>query len=804
MEILFSDVRYALRSLRQNLPYTVIAVVCLALGIGVNTTIYSVVNAMLLRPLEVGEPGRMIRVYQTNARMGATDGSMSLATIAEIAAQSTMLTGVAGYVDRDVALGGHSESEQSRRVQSELVSWNLFSLLGIQPALGRSFVQGEASAGREHVAIISDKVWREAFAADRTILGQPILLDGTPYAVIGVMPPGMRFPETRDIWTPAVRDLTAARGPREFNVVARLAPGVSVQQASSEMNGIIQRDALRFPRDNSGAGGRAIPFRDSLPGDFRVLLWTMLGAVTFVLLIACGNVANLMLARATSRQREIAVRTALGATRGRLVRQVLTESILISLIGGVLGVLIAAWGLDLVVKAIPYELPYWVHLDIDRRVLFYTLAISIGTGCLFGLGPAIKSTSPDLNETLKDGSRGTTVGSRHQRLRGGLVVGETALCLVLLIGATLMMRSFVRMNAVDAGFRTEGVLSADIMLPLSRYPTAPRRLQFFAALRDRLTASPGVKSVAITSYSPLSGSSMGTNYLVEGVSATEDRQPVAELRAVSGGYFNTLDIPLRTGRTFTPAEDLDSLSAVVVVNQTLVDRHFANASAIGKRIRWGWTGTWLTIIGVVPDVRQHDLKDKPTAQIYLPQSLLPRRTMSLLVRTDGDASALAPAVRAALGAIDPVVPAYDVMTLDALRSRSMWQSRVFGAMFAVFGVVALVLAAIGLYGVISYGVAQRMHELGVRMALGAQSNDVLNLIVSQGSRLALSGVLVGLPLAFAVTRALRSQLYGVSVTDPLSYVGISVLLAGIALVASYIPARRAARADPMVALRGEY
>ncbi len=803
MESVISDVRYALRSLRLNAAYTVIAVLCLALGIGTDTAIYSAVNAMILRPLGFRDPAQVMRIYETNPKLGVTDGAVSLATFANFAAQSTTLDGMAAFANRDVALGAIDGSGQARHVQSEVVSWNIFPLLGIQPQMGRTFDESESVVGKHHVAIISDKLWNEAFAADARILGKPISLDGSSYTVIGVMPPGMRFPETRDVWTPIAVDSMPARGQREFDVLARTKAGVTLAQANADIASIAARLARSYPTSNDGESARVAPFQQSFVDQFDTLLWTMLGAVSFVLLIACGNVANLMLARGTSRQHEIAVRMALGASRIRLVRQLLTESILISIAGGAFGVLLAVWGLDAIVQAIPYELPYWMHFDIDGRVLAYTLAISVGCGCLFGLVPALKSTTPDLNQTLKDGSRGTTSGAKHQRLRGALVVGQTALCLVLLIGASLMMRSFLRIQTVNPGFRTQGVLSADVMLPLGRFPTAAARLRFFIELRTRLAAAPGVTDASLTSYSPLSGSSSGTSYLVEGQPAAEGRRRSAEFHPVSGAYFSTLGISLRSGRSFSVAEDADTTARVAVVNESFVTRNFPGESALGKRLRWGSGSTWLTIVGVAPDVRQRDLKDRPIAQIYVPQATVTSRSVSVLVHTNGDPASLAPGLRAAVSAIDPVVPMYDVLSLEALRDRSMWQSRVFGGMFAVFGMVSLVLAAIGLYGVISYGVAQRSHELGVRMALGAQEKDVLSLVVRQGSQLAITGVAVGLPLALMVTKALRSQLYGVTATDPVSYVGISLMLAAIALVASYVPARRAANVDPMVALRSE-
>jgi putative ABC transport system permease protein len=801
MDSFVADFRYALRSLRLSPSYAIIAILCLALGIGTNTTVYSAVNAMILRPLAFAQPDRMIAIYETNAKLGISENSLSAAMIADIAAGARSIDGIAGYSDVDYAVGGRDDTEPSLRMQGELVSWDLFSLLGIQPVLGRGFTKDESVFGRHRVAIISDRIWHETYNADPRILDKSILLDGVPHTVIGVMPVGMRFPDTRDVWTPIAYETMPSHDARAFEVIARLRPDATVEQANAEVAAIASRVAKENPGTNDGGSARAMPYRDALVDEYRGLLWTMLGAVSFVLLIACGNVANLMLARATARQREIAVRVALGASRMRIVRQLITEAIIVATAGGVLGIFIAVWGLDALVKAIPYELPYWMKFDIDWRVLAYTFAVSVGTGCLFGMAPAVKSTSPDLNETLKDGSRGTTAGARHQRLRGALVIGETALCLVLLIGATLMMRSFVRMQTVQPGFRTHGVLTSIVMLPNSRYPDKAKRSQFFNDLQQRAASIPGVTAAAITNYSPLNGSNTGTNYAVDGQQAPDGTEPFAEFRAVSGAYFATLGIAMRQGRSFTAAEDADTAATVAVVNESFAARHFPKASPLGRRVRWGWTNQWLTIVGVAPDVKQRNLKDQPAAQIYIPVSLYGRRAMTVLLHTNGDPTTLAAGLRGAVNAIDPIVPIYETMSLESLRRRSMWESRVFGAMFAAFGIVALLLAAIGLYGVISYGVAQRVHELGVRMALGAQTRDVLRLVVTQGSRLALTGVIVGLPLAFVVTRALRSQLYSVTTSDPVTYVGICVLLAGIALIASYIPARRAARVDPMVALR---
>jgi putative ABC transport system permease protein len=807
MHDLIADIRYALRALRMNPSYTAIAVFCLALGIGVNTTIFSAVNAMILRPLGFRDADRIVRVYGTVPKIRVETNALSLPDLASFTNGSRSLVGAAAYQSRGFAIGSSDTTQAANQVSGLAVSWNLFQVLGIQPVLGRAFAPSDSVFGRHHVAIIGFRIWREQLNGDPAAVGKSLFLDGVQHTIVGVMPPGMRFPDRNDVWVPISLDPSKLgpypRAARAYDVVARLAPGATVERATQELRATAAALATEFQKTNGNTSARAVPYHADMVREYDTLLWTMLGAVSFVLLIACGNVANLMLVRAAGKQKEIALRTALGATRARLVRHLLTESLLIALVAGAFGILLGVWGLDLVVAAIPYELPYWMRFDVDVRVLTYTVAISTLTGCLFGLAPALQSTRPDLSLALKDGGRGTTGGAQRSRLRSSLVVGEIALCLVLLVGATLMMRSFVRLQDVDAGFKTDGVLSAQIDMPVTRYTTPAQRIVFIDALLARLRNTPGVNDAAIVNASPLSGSSSATNYDVEGRAQIEGENLIADYRSVSADYFRTISLPVRAGRAFTAAEAADTAASVIVVNETMAKRMWPHGNGLGKRVSVGFADRWFTVIGIAADVRQRQLNQPPAPQMYLPYGTSARRTMNVLLRTPGDPAAMAPTLRAAVRATDPVVPTSEVMTLSAMRRRSMWESRVFGSMFAAFGAIALLLAAVGLYGVMSFGVAQRRHEIGVRMALGAQGADVIGLVVRQGGRLAMFGTLIGIPLAFGASRSLTSRLFGVAPTDPLSYVGIALLLSAIALLASYIPARRAVRVDPMIALRSD-
>ena len=810
MDTLVTDLRYALRTLRTNRGYTAVAVLCLALGLGINTTIFGAINGMLLRPLGYQDPDRLVRVWSSVAKTGDAEMEVSVGDIADFRDRNRTLDGIALYNDRTFSLGGN-DAHEAAHVEGEVVSWNTFQLLGVRPILGRAFLEAESVAGQHHVVLLGYDVWIREFGGDRDVLGKPALLDGTPYTVVGVMPPRMRFPNTKDAWVPLAVQGAQNRAARGWNALARLKPNVSIGQADDDVRRIAATLAAEHQETNAGIGARVVSFRTSLVDEYRAVLWTMLGAVFFVLLIACGNVANLLLARAVARQKEIAIRTALGATRWRLVRQLLTESLLVAVGGGVLGLFIVLWGNDLVVAAIPYELPFWMRFDPDWRVFGYLLGACVFTAILFGLVPALQATRTDVQTALKEGGRGTTMGRGGGRLRGALVVGEVALCLVLLVGGTLMMRSFVNLRLLDPGFRTANVLTTQLMLPGTRYDDVGARGRFFTRLLDRVGVLPGVERAALISYLPLSGSNTGASFDVEGRSFAPAERPQPQVRAISGAYFQALDIPLRAGRTFTARElgDTAAGDVVTVVNETMAKQLWPGASALGRRLRWGEKSPWMEVVGVVADVRQRKLNERPAMQLYLPYAGFARRGMTLIVRSAAtqssavDPAQLTPAVRAVVRELDPVVPVFETMTLDAVRVRSTWDSRLFSSMFLIFGLVALFLASMGLYAVMSYSVTQRTHEIGVRVALGAQVRDVLTLVVGGGARLAGVGVGVGLALAFGVTRLLRGMLFGISASDPLSFVGIAALLTIVAVVASYLPARRAARVDPMAALRSE-
>jgi putative ABC transport system permease protein len=537
----------------------------------------------------------------------------------------------------------------------------------------------------------------------------------------------------------------------------------------------------------------------------RLVVSVMMGAVMFVLLIACANVANLLLARATARQKEIAIRTALGAKRGRIIRQLLTESVLIGAIGGGLGVLLAVWGNDLVMSQIPEELPNWMDIKVDSGVVIFTGIIAVVTGLVFGLVPAIESSRPNLNETLKDGGRGTSVGGRRGRMRSGLVILETALALVLLIGATLMMRSFLYLRHLEPGFDTSTQVTTRLYLSNDRYPDGASRISFFRSALERLANTPGAEAVAAINYLPLSGNNSGSSFRVEGQAVMPGEHPIASWRPITRDYFRTFGMREPRGRGFTDAEVFDSTARVVIINQAIADRFFPNHDPLGTRVATGLADNaeWLTVVGVVPTVQLRNLDTPPENQIYVPYAYGPWRTMSLVVRVRGDPAAFSPSMRRAIAEVDPTLPLFEVQTMMDVARLSYWDKRLYGMLFASFAVIALLLAAIGVYGVMSYAVSQRTHEIGVRVALGAQLRDVLSLVVRRGVWLTVIGLAIGLVGAFGLTRVLSGVLFGVSPTDPASYIGISLVLFTVGLVASYVPARRAARVEPAVALRYE-
>jgi putative ABC transport system permease protein len=695
-----------------------------------------------------------------------------------------------------------AEGETPEYVEGARMSASLFRVLGARPLIGRDFPAEAEGPGREPLAIISYSLWQRRFGSNPGVLGSAITLNGEPYSVIGVMPAGFRFPDQQEIWVTHTIDATTARGNHSYLNIARLAPDVTREQAAATLVPISQRLQAEYPETNARLSATVRPFRDALvPNEVRTIILIMLGAVGFVLLIACANIANLLLARATGRRRELAVRVAIGAGRRRIVRQLLTESMVLALIGGGLGVLVGVWGLQLVQLGITEELSYWIRFDIDRRVLAFTLAVALGTGLVFGLAPSIRASRPNLHEDLKDGARGTSGGASRNRMRSGLVVAQLALSVVLLVGAMLMVRSFLALQGIDPGFEQTQLLTTRVYLSGPAYVTADQRASFVGRLTREVEAIPGVEQTAVVSSAPLSGSNSSTVVAVEGREYAPGERPSMAYRPITEDYFQALRVPLQSGRTFTAQEVLDTASRVAIINDVAARHFWPDEDPIGKRVEI--FGEYRTVIGVVPEIRQRNIDTREERQGYLPYGAAATRTVTLLLKSQGAPDALAADTRATLGRLDPSLAAFGVMTMEHMVAQSFWDRRLYGYMFAVFAGIALLLAAVGVYGVMAYSVAQRTHEIGVRMAIGAGVRDVLRLVVGQTLLLAGTGIAIGLVGALAITRVLGGFLYGVGSTDPVSFISIPLFLSVVALVASLVPATRAARLSPTVSLRTE-
>ncbi len=812
MNSLTRDLRYAARTLLKDKSFTVIAVFCLALGIGINSTIYSAVHAILVRPLPYKDPGAIVAVGESYPKEGWVDSEISYLDYLDIQAQATdVFEDVGLYTDRfvnyeELASAGGSATE-AEGIEAATVTANMFPMLGIRPVLGRTFREEEDRPGGPKVAMLGYGLWRSRYALDSAVIGRTVRLNGQPTEIVGVMPERFGWFDEEDLFLPLALDrATEARSSHYLEGVARLKNGVSLDRANTVLAAVAARVSEESPIDHGGHGFGAIPIREHLvPGDVKLVVSVMMGAVIFVLLIACANVANLLLARATARQKEIAIRTALGAKRGRIIRQLLTESLLIGAIGGGLGILLAVWGNDLVMSQIPEELPNWMDIKVDSGVVIFTAIIAVITGLVFGVVPAIESSRPNLNETLKDGGRGTSVGGRRGRMRSGLVVLETSLALVLLIGATLMMRSFLYLRDLHPGFDTVTQVTTRLYLSADRFPGTASRVAFFRAALERLTNTPGVEAAAAINYLPLSGNNSGSNFQIEGQPVAPGEQPMASWRPITRDYFRTFGMQAPRGRTFTDAEVFDTTARVAIINQAMADRFWPNQDPLGRRFSTGLVGEseFLTVVGVVPTVKLASFDRPIENQFYVPYAVGPWRTMSLVARVRGDPAAFAPTLRRAVADVDPNLPLFEVQTMTEVARLSYWDKRLYGILFASFAVIALILAAVGVYGVMSYAVSQRTHEIGVRVALGAQLRDVLSMVVRRGVVLTVLGLAIGLVGAFLVTRVLAGVLFGVSPTDPASYIGISLVLFAVGLVASYVPARRAARVEPAVALRYE-
>jgi putative ABC transport system permease protein len=816
MGTLAQDLRYGLRMLARSPGLTVTAALALALGIGANTAIFSVVDAVLLRPLPYDDPDRLVMVWNRYPKMNLQRAAVSGPDFVERRDENHVFEQVAAFIDGNLNLTSAGEPERLRAVRA---SASLFPLLGVRPALGRTFLTEEDRPGSSQVAVVSHGLWTRRFGSDPRLVGRPLTLNGTPHTVVGILSAGDSFPDPSvDVWVPIA--LTAEqvdpsrRGNEYIGMIARLKSGVTLEQAQADMDLITRRALSQAPQvakdffESNGWGAFLSPLREEVVGGARPALLALLGAVGCVLLIACANVSNLLLARATSRKREIAIRTALGAGRTRLVRQLLTESLLLAVLGGGLGLLLAVWGVDLLAALRPENLPRVEEIGLDLRVLTFTGLLSLAAGIVFGLAPALHASRPDLNESLKEGGRASSAGPGHSRLRGLLVVSQIALALVLLVGAGLMIRSFWLLQRVDPGFRPEGLLTMNISLSTSKYPKPEQRVAFFQQLRQRLAALPGVEAVAATSLLPLAGGTSTASFFAEGQRpGPGESSPLANVRLATPDYFRTMGIPLKRGREFT---DQDTRAPnVVVVDEGMVRRFWRGQDPIGRRLTFTETPTeadWMTVVGIAGEVKHSGLDGHDYAHIYGPHALtafLVPEGMFVVVRTRSDPDGQVAAVRRAVAAMDPEQPIFAVRTMRAYVEDAVAQPRFRTALLALFAAVALVLAAVGIYGVMAYAVTQRTHEIGIRMALGAMQRDVLRMVVGQGLRLALGGVAVGVAGALALTRILSSLLFGVTATDPLTFLTVPLVLLAVSALACYLPARRATRVDPIVALRYE-
>ena len=806
---LFQDLRYALRMLAKSPGFTAVAAITLALGIGANTAIFSVVNAVLLRPLPYKGSDRLITFWGSNKQFGFS-GPVPVCDpdYAAWRDQSNSFEDMAGFRGATANLTGAGEPA---RLLGWEVTASFFPLLGVKPEAGRLFLPEEERPGHNHVVLISHKLSETRFGADVAALGRSIKLDGEFYAIAGVMPAGFAFPNKADFWRPV--ELASNCHNASLRIIARLRPNATMKGAQDGMT--LVADHLDEAAHRKGHGGwhlSPVRLQDEMSGNIRPSLLILLAVVGVVMLIACANIANLLLVRAAARQREIAIRSALGAGRKRVILQMLTESVLLSFIGGGLGLVLASWGRDALVSLIPKNLapPGFIGqvaaVNIDTWVLVFVLALSLITGTIFGLAPALQGSKPDLNDALKEGSRASSASLARRGIQNVLVVGEIAMALVLLTGAGVLMRSFIRLINVDPGFDPQNVLTMNVELPDSRYSDETQLISFEQNALDRLAKVPGVHHAGAVFGLPLGGMHIRGDISIEGQPAPPpDVTPSKSV--VSADYFRAAGIRLIKGRYFDE-QDTQTSARVAIINENMARRFWPHQDPIGQRLKPGFSNDqWCSIVGVVADVKLFSFAEKPSTAIYLPYPQAPvaflMRDITFVVRTNSSPLNSADLARQAIGAVDPDLPIFDVATLQELVYQSMSEPRFNTVLLGVFAALAFVLAMVGIYGVMSYAVTQRTHEIGVRMALGAERLDVLKLVVGDGMRLALIGVAIGLAAAFGLTRFLSSFLFGVQPTDPVTYVGVSLLLTGTALAASYIPARRATKVDPMVALRYE-
>jgi predicted permease len=810
LETLMEDIRFGLRMLAKHIGFTSVALVTLALAIGANTAIFSVIKGVLLWPLPYTDSERVVRIWNTFPPLGLMELEFSEPEFIQYRKQIKSLDHIGAFSTGAQSLTGAGDAE---RITMAWASADVFSVLGTRPVLGRVFTAEEDQPGNQNVVLISHRLWQEKYGGDSGFIGKSITINGTPRTVIGIMPATFKFPSNDiDVWTPiAVNPASANIGSHYMGLVGHLAPGATLEQASAEMRTVHGSIKQRFPEYFKGADGsgvNVIPLREQIVGNVRGGLLVLFGAVCFILLIACANIANLLLSRAASRQKEIAVRAALGASRTRIVRQLLTESIMLSILGGGFGFLLSLWALRLIVTYSPLEvIPRLHEVNIDSVVFGFTLLVSTLTGCIFGLAPALRSSKPNLTETLKEGGRGGAGSLRRNRTRSLLVVAEVALSLMLLIGAGMMVKSFLHLMDVKLGYDTKQALTMRLSLSPTKYPGPQQVVSFYQQLLQRIAGLPGVQTAAAVNQLPLDGARANISFEIEG----RELQPgtaVADDHLISPDYFRALNIPLMRGRFFT---ELDGKQGppVVIINQTLAERFWPGEDPIGKQMRIRRDAPPVEIVGIVANVKNRKVNDETKPELYFPLTessfslAPPSLSMALIVRTSTDPPRLTNTIRSAIRDTDAETPVADILTMENIVSKSISEPRFVMALMVIFAAMALVLMAIGVYGVVSHSVTLRTQEIGIRKALGATPRDITMLVIRQGLLLALSGIAIGLIGAFALARVITGLLYNVSATDPAIFVGISLLLIVVAMLACYVPARRAMKVDPMITLRYE-
>ena len=813
MDALLQDIRYALRLCLRTPGFTAVAVLALALGIGANTAIFTIVNAVLLERLPFREPDRIVSVWEEGAHRPGKNNSVGPANFIRWRERSSSFDAMAAMVDLRANLTGRGDPEE---IVAQTVEPAFFPILGVSPLVGRTFTDAENRDPQAAVVILGYDFWQRRFGGDQAIVGQTIQLNGRPHTVVGVMPQGFRLfikelsiaGKPADLWRPYVlpADARDVAG-RYMQAIAQLKPGVSVTRAQTELSAIAAALATEFPARNTGWGARVVPLHAQLSSEYRTALVVLSGAVAFVLLIACANVANLLLARGAARQREIAIRSALGAARSRVVRQLLTESFVLALLGGLLGLLVAQWGVALLLTISPVDLNTTSTVSLSYPVLLFTATASLLTAIVCGLAPAFEGSRTEVQETLKDGARQAGTGVRHRRLRQTFVVAEIALAVVLLVGAGLMLRSFGSLRRINPGYGTNNILTMRLQLPNTKYRDDEQRLRFFREAISRIQEVPGVQSAGAVSYLPLSGLGAGTGFTIEGQpppTPSRGHDYVVDVNVCDNGYFKTMNLPLKSGRFFTERETAEK-SNVVIVSESLARSYFPQGDALGKRLVIAMTrpNVPTEIIGIVGDVKFADLTTEPHPTTYWPHPQLAYSAMTFTVRTAEEPLSMAPSVERAIRGLDKDQPVAEVRTMNQWVAKSLAQARFSSTLLTIFANLALALAAIGIYGVMSYAVSQRTSEIGIRLALGATIGDVLTMIVLDGLRLAVFGLALGVLLAVGLSRTIATMLYETTGTDPVTFAAVIGVLGAAALLASYLPARRASRIPPVEALRAQ-